>query len=244
MSKESNLNAEIREGTGKSAVKKVLSAGKIPSIIYGLGENPVNIALDKVTIQKEINIGGFLTRIFSMNIDGKKSLAIPREVQFDPLSDQPIHIDFLRLAEDSKITLDIPTKFINEELSPGLKRGGVLNVNRRTVQLSCPANNIPDEIVFNLEGLEIGDTIRISAANLGNGITPTISDRDFTVASVAAPTVVKEPEAPVEVRRQMIRLKMVRKKTQLLKLRLKMKVKIKINTFSFINLNIYISSTI
>ena len=149
MSKESNLNAEIREGTGKSAVKKVLSAGKIPSIIYGLGENPVNIALDKVTIQKEINIGGFLTRIFSLNIDGKKSLAIPREVQFDPLSDQPIHIDFLRLAEDSKITLDIPTKFINEELSPGLKRGGVLNVNRRTVQLSCPANNIPQEIVFN-----------------------------------------------------------------------------------------------
>ena len=198
MSKESNLNAEIREGTGKSAVKKVLSAGKIPSIIYGLGENPVNIALDKVSIQKEINIGGFLTRIFSLNIAGKKSLAIPREVQFDPLSDQPIHIDFLRLAEDSKITLDIPTKFINEELSPGLKRGGVLNVNRRTVQLSCPANNIPEEIVFNLEGLEIGDTIRISAANLGNGVTPTISDRDFTVASVAAPTVVKEPEAPVE----------------------------------------------
>ena len=125
-------------------------------------------------------------------------MAIPREVQFDPLSDQPIHIDFLRLAADSKITLDIPTRFINEELSPGLKRGGVLNVNRRTVQLSCPANNIPEEIVFDLEGLEIGDTIRISAANLGDGISPTISDRDFTVASVAAPTVVKEPEAPAE----------------------------------------------
>ena len=198
MSKESNLNAEIRDGSGKSAVKKVLAAGKIPSVMYGLGENPVNISLDKITVQKEINSGGFLTRIFSLNIDGKKSLAIPREVQFDPLSDQPIHIDFLRLAEDSKITLDIPTRFINEELSPGLKRGGVLNVNRRTVQLSCPANNIPEEIVFDLEGLEIGDTIRISAANLGDGISPTISDRDFTVASVAAPTVVKEPEAPVE----------------------------------------------
>ena len=153
---------------------------------------------DRITVQKEINSGGFLTRIFSLNIDGKKSLAIPREVQFDPLYDQPIHIDFLRLAADSKITLDIPTRFINEELSPGLKRGGVLNVNRRTVQLSCPANNIPEEIVFDLEGLEIGDTIRISAANLGDGISPTISDRDFTVASVAAPTVVKEPEAPAE----------------------------------------------
>ena len=198
MSKESNLNAEIRDVSGKSAVKKVLAAGKIPSVMYGLGENPVNISLDKITVQKEINSGGFLTRIFSLNIDGKKSLAIPREVQFDPLSDQPIHIDFLRLAEDSKITLDIPTRFINEELSPGLKRGGVLNVNRRTVQLSCPANNIPEEIVFDLEGLEIGDTIRISAANLGDGISPTITDRDFTVASVAAPTVVKEPEAPAE----------------------------------------------
>ena len=198
MSKESNLNAEIRDGSGKSAVKKVLAAGKIPSVMYGLGENPVNISLDKITVQKEINSGGFLTRIFSLNIDGKKSLAIPREVQFDPLSDQPIHIDFLRLAADSKITLDIPTRFINEELSPGLNRGGVLNVNRRTVQLSCPANNIPEEIVFDLEGLEIGDTIRISAANLGDGISPTISDRDFTVASVAAPTVVKEPEAPAE----------------------------------------------
>ncbi len=188
MSKESNLNAEIRDGSGKSAVKKVLAAGKIPSVMYGLGENPVNISLDKITVQKEINSGGFLTRIFSLNIDGKKSLAIPREVQFDPLSDQPIHIDFLRLAADSKITLDIPTRFINEELSPGLKRGGVLS----------PANNIPEEIVFDLEGLEIGDTIRISAANLGDGISPTISDRDFTVASVAAPTVVKEPEAPAE----------------------------------------------
>ena len=198
MSKESNLNAEIRDGSGKSAVKKVLAAGKIPSVMYGLGENPVNISLDKITVQKEINSGGFLTRIFSLNIDGKKSLAIPREVQFDPLSDQPILFDFLRLAADSKITLDIPTRFINEELSPGLKRGGVLNVNRRTVQLSCPANNIPEEIVFDLEGLEIGDTIRISAANLSDGISPTISDRDFTVASVAAPTVVKEPEAPAE----------------------------------------------
>ena len=150
MSKETNLDAEIRAESGKSAVKKVLAAGKIPSVIYGLGEDSLNIALDKISVQKEINSGGFLTRIISLNIAGKKSLAIPRDVQFDPLSDQPIHVDFLRLAEDSKITLDIPTRFINEESSPGLKRGGVLNVNRRTVQLSCPANNIPEEIVFDL----------------------------------------------------------------------------------------------
>ena len=198
MSKETSLDAEIRPGVGKSSVKKVISAGKIPSIIYGLGEDPINISLDKILVQKEINAGGFLTRIFSLNIDGKKNLAIPREVQFHPLSDQPIHVDFLRLAPDSKITLDIPTRFINEETSPGLKRGGVLNVNRRTVQLSCPANNIPEEIVFDLDGLEIGDTIRISSITLPDGVVPLITDRDFTVASVAAPTVVKEPETPVE----------------------------------------------
>lgn len=198
MSKESNLHAEIRPDTGKLAVKKILASGKIPSVIYGLGESPINIALDKISILKEINSGGFLTRIFSLNIDGKKNLAIPREVQFDPLSDQPIHVDFLRLAPDSKITLDIPTKFINEETSPGLKRGGVLNVNRRTIQLSCPANNIPEEIVFDLDGLEIGDTIRISSVALPEGVVPLITDRDFTVASVASPTVVKEPETPAE----------------------------------------------
>ena len=198
MSKETSLDAEIRPGAGKSSVKKVISAGKIPSVIYGLGEDPINISLDKILVQKEINAGGFLTRIFSLNIDGKKNLAIPREVQFHPLSDQPIHVDFLRLAPDSKITLDIPTRFINEETSPGLKRGGVLNVNRRTIQLSCPASNIPEEIVFDLDGLEIGDTIRISSVTLPDGVIPLITDRDFTVASVAAPTVVKEPEAPVE----------------------------------------------
>ena len=198
MSKQTTLDVNIRAETGKNGAKKVIAAGKIPSVIYGLGEQPLNISIDKISVQKEINSGGFLTRIFSLNIDGKKNLAIPRDVQFDPLSDQPIHIDFLRLAEDSKITLDIPTRFINEELSPGLKRGGVLNVNRRTVQLSCPANNIPEEIIFDLEGLDIGDTIRISGANLSEGVTPTITDRDFTVASVAAPTVVKEPETTTE----------------------------------------------
>ena len=194
MAKETNIEASLRSGTGKSAVKKIIATGKIPSILYGLSEKPVNIAIDKISIQKELNAGGFLTRIFNLNIDGKKNLAIPRDVQFHPLSDQPVHIDFLRLAADSKITLDIPTKFINEESSPGLKRGGVLNINRRTIQLSCPANNIPEELVFDLSGLDIGDTIRISMTKLEEGVQPTITDRDFTVASVAAPTVVKEPE--------------------------------------------------
>tara|TARA_B110001454_G_C12708370_1_gene429585 strand:- start:614 stop:1294 length:681 start_codon:yes stop_codon:yes gene_type:complete len=198
MAKETSLEAVIRSDVGKSAVKKVMATGKIPSILYGLGEDPVSIAIDKTSIQKELNDGGFLTRIFNLNIEGNKNLAIPRDVQFHPLSDQPIHVDFLRLATDSKITLDIPTKFINEESSPGLKRGGVLNVNRRTIQLSCPADNIPEELVFDLSGLDIGDTIRISMTELGEGVEPTITDRDFTVASVAAPTVVKEPEPELQ----------------------------------------------
>ena len=198
MAKENKLSIEIRDSTGKSAVKKIIAAGKIPSVLYGLKEKPLTISINRMTVQKELKAGGFLTKIFSLDMDGKVSLAIPRDVQFHPISDLPVHVDFLRLGADSKVLVDIPTIFINHELSPGLKKGGVLNIVRRTVQINCPANNIPEEIVFDLDGLEIGDTIRISAANLSSDITPTISDRDFTVASVAAPTVVKEPEAHVE----------------------------------------------
>ena len=151
-----------------------------------------------MTIQKELKAGGFLTKIFSLDVDGKISLAIPRDVQFHPISDLPIHVDFLRLGADSKVVVDIPTIFINHELSPGLKKGGVLNIVRRTIQLNCPANNIPEEIVFDLEGLEIGDAIHISATKLPEGAEPTITDRDFTIGTVAAPTVVKEPEAAAE----------------------------------------------
>ena len=151
-----------------------------------------------MTVQKELKAGGFLTKIFSLDMDGKVSLAIPRDVQFHPTSDLPVHVDFLRLGADSKVLVDIPTIFINHELSPGLKKGGVLNIVRRTVQINCPANNIPEEIVFDLEGLEIGDAIHISATNLPEGAELTITDRDFTIGTVAAPTVVKEPEAAAE----------------------------------------------
>ena len=198
MAKENKLNTEIRVSTGKSAVKKVLASGRIPSVIYGLKQEPQTISIDRMTIQKELKAGGFLTKIFSLDVDGKISLAIPRDVQFHPISDLPIHVDFLRLGADSKVVVDIPTTFINHELSPGLKKGGVLNIVRRTIQLNCPANNIPEEIVFDLEGLEIGDAIHISATKLPEGAEPTITDRDFTIGTVAAPTVVKEPEAAAD----------------------------------------------
>ena len=194
MAKENKLNIEIRDTTGKSAIKKIIAAGNIPSIIYGLGQEPQPISINRLTVQKELKAGGFLTKIFSLDLNGKNTLAIPRDVQFHPISDLPIHIDFLRLGADSKIVLDIPAIFINHELSPGLKRGGVLNIVRRTIQLNCPANNIPEEIVFDLTGLEIGDAIHISATKLPEGATPTITDRDFTIGTVAAPTVIKEPD--------------------------------------------------
>ena len=198
MSKENKLSIEIRDSTGKSAVKKIIAAGKIPSVLYGLKEKPLTISINRMTVQKELKAGGFLTKIFSLDMDGKVSLAIPRDVQFHPISDLPVHVDFLRLGADSKVLVDIPTIFINHELSPGLKKGGVLNIVRRTVQINCPANNIPEEIVFDLEGLEIGDAIHISATKLPEGAEPTITDRDFTIGTVAAPTVVKEPEAAAE----------------------------------------------
>ena len=198
MAKENKLSIEIRDSTGKSAVKKIIAAGKIPSVLYGLKEKPLTISINRMTVQKELKAGGFLTKIFSLDMDGKVSLAIPRDVQFHPISDLPVHVDFLRLGADSKVLVDIPTIFINHELSPGLKKGGVLNIVRRTVQNNCPANNIPEEIVFDLEGLEIGDAIHISATKLPEGAEPTITDRDFTIGTVAAPTVVKEPEAAAE----------------------------------------------
>ena len=198
MAKENKLSIEIRDSTGKSAVKKIIAAGKIPSVLYGLKEKPLTISINRMTVQKELKAGGFLTKIFSLDMDGKVSLAIPRDVQFHPISDLPVHVDFLRLGADSKVLVDIPTIFINHELSPGLKKGGVLNIVRRTVQINCPANNIPEEIVFDLEGLEIGDAIHISATKLPEGAEPTITDRDFTIGTVAAPTVVKEPEAVAE----------------------------------------------
>ena len=198
MAKENKLSIEIRDSTGKSAVKKIIAAGKIPSVLYGLKEKPLTISINRMTVQKELKAGGFLTKIFSLDMDGKVSLAIPRDVQFHPISDLPVHVDFLRLGADSKVLVDIPTIFINHELSPGLKKGGVLNIVRRTVQINCPANNIPEEIVFDLEGLEIGDAIHISATKLPEGAEPTITDRDFTIGTVAAPTVVKEPEAAAD----------------------------------------------
>ena len=192
------IQATIRDTKTKGQVNDLRSKGNVPGIVYG-GEQPnEKISITTKELKNLINKENFLSNVISINLDRKEQKVLTRSIAFDTVTDEPIHFDLMRIVKGGKIILEIPVKFINNELSPGLKRGGVLNIVRRKVELRCPAENIPNELVVDLEGLEIGDTIRISNVKLPDGVVPLITDRDFTVASVAAPTVVKEPETPTE----------------------------------------------
>jgi large subunit ribosomal protein L25 len=188
------LKATAREGTGKMA-NRVLRANKmVPAVIYGGETAPENVALDYKALWMNYQTGHFLTTVFMLDIGGRKERVIPREVQVDPVRDFPIHVDFMRVAKSSRIDVAIPVHFINEEASPGLKRGGVLNVVRHEIECSCPADAIPDSIVVDLKGLNIGDSVHISAVKLPAGIKPIVAERNFTVASIAGSSALK-PEA-------------------------------------------------
>ena len=194
----SYLKAIKRENTSSGSNNKLRSEGLIPAILYG-GKNPnQNISIQLKEIKNIINSDTFLSKVLELDIDGKKEKVIPRDVAYNVVSEEPIHIDFMRIVSGKKIILEIPVKFINHPDSPGLKRGGVLNIVRRKVELKCPAESIPDEIVVDLVGTDIGTSIKISSVNLPEKVVPTITDRDFVVATVAAPTVIKEPEKPAE----------------------------------------------
>ena len=194
----SNLKATIRDDLSTGSNNKLRANGFIPAILYG-GKNPnQNISISKKEISSIINSETFLSKVLEIEIDGKKEKVIPRDVSYHVVSEEPIHIDFMRIVSGKKIVLEIPVKFINHPDSPGLKRGGVLNIVRRKVELRCPAENIPDEIVVDLNGTDIGTSIKISSVKLPENVIPTITDRDFVVATVAAPTVIKEPEKPAE----------------------------------------------
>ena len=173
-------------------------AGKVPGIMYGGETANEKISISKKEVKILISKDNFLSNVISINLDGKEQKVLPRDITFDTVSDEPIHVDFLRIVEGAKIILEIPVKFINNELSPGLKRGGVLNIVRRKVELKCPTENIPTELVVDLNGLDIGSSIKISSIKLPENVNPTIQGRDFVIATVAAPTVVKEPEKPAE----------------------------------------------
>ena len=194
----SNLKAIKRESTSSGSNNKLRSEGLIPAILYGGKDANLNISIQKKEIKSLINSDTFLSKVLELEINGKKEKVIPRDVAYHVVSEEPIHIDFMRIVTGKKIILNIPVKFINHPDSPGLKRGGVLNIVRRKVELKCPAENIPDEIVVDLSGTDIGTSIKISSVKLPENVLPTITDRDFVVATVAAPTVIKEPEKPAE----------------------------------------------
>jgi|TARA_B100000929_G_scaffold55631_1_gene41421 large subunit ribosomal protein L25 len=194
----STIEATIRNTKTKGDVNSLRIKGNIPAIIYGGSEKNQKISLSKKNVRNLIEKENFLSNIISINLDGKSENVLPKEIVWDPISDEPIHIDFLRIVKGATVILEIPVKFINNEKSPGLKRGGVLNIVRRKIELKCPTENIPKELIVDLDGLDIGASIKISSIKLAENVIPTIQGRDFVVATVAAPTIIKEPEKPAE----------------------------------------------
>ena len=192
------IEATIRNTRTKGEVNLLRIKGSIPGIIYGGVEKNQKISLSKKNLKNLIEKQNFLSNIISINLDGKSENVLPKEIVWDPKSDEPIHIDFLRIVKGVVVSLEIPVKFINNDKSPGLKRGGVLNIVRRKVELRCPTENIPKELIVDLDNLDIGASIKISSIKLPENVVPTIQGRDFVVATVAAPTIIKEPEKPAE----------------------------------------------
>ena len=181
------LEAAVRERVGKGAAREARRQGRVPAVIYGDKKDPEPISLEYKTVNMQVQTGNFLNTLYMINVGGSKTRVIPRDVQFDPVRDFPMHVDFLRLAKGATITIEVTVNFINEEECPGLKLGGVLNVVRYAVEVTCPAVSIPEQFDADLTGLELGDSIHISALTLPDGVEPTITDRDFTVATIAAP---------------------------------------------------------
>ena len=192
------IEATIRNTNTKGEVNSLRSKGIVPAIVYGGKNQNQKISISKKIIKLLADKENFLSNILTLNIEGNSQNVLPREIKFDTITDEPIHVDFLRIVGGSKIALEIPVKFINNEKSPGLKRGGVLNIVRRKVELKCPTENIPDELIVDLENKDIGESFKISSIKLPEGVTPTLQARDFVVPTLAAPTVFIEPEKPAE----------------------------------------------
>ena len=194
MAEISIIAAQRRERAGKGPARAARRAGRVPGVIYGSKKDPSMVTVDPRELERELKSGAFLATIYDVQIGQDKERVLPRDVQFDPVTDRPIHVDFLRVSAASSVTVQVPVNFLNEEESPGLKRGGLLNVVRHEIEMICRADAIPSSINVDLTGLDIGDSVHISMITLPDGVAPTITDRDFTVATVAAPTVVQEEE--------------------------------------------------
>lgn len=183
------LAATARDRAGKGTARATRRAGSIPAVIYGNKEKPVMIALDTTKFTREIHRPGFFTHLFDITVDGVTHRVLPRDVQLDPVYDRPLHADFLRVSDTTEITLKVPVEFTNVETCPGIKKGGVLNVVRHDIEVFAKAGDLPEKIVVDLAGFEVGASVHISSVKLPEGVRPTITDRDFTVATIAAPTV-------------------------------------------------------
>jgi large subunit ribosomal protein L25 len=179
------IQASARPRAGKGAARSARREGKVPGVIYGDKAEPETIALDHNELWKVVQRGRFLATIFDLDVGGKKVRVLPRDIQLDPVKDLPIHVDFQRVSATSRVRVQVPTRFVNDAASPGLKRGGVLNIVRHEVEVLCPPDAIPEIFEFDLTGLEIGRSIHISAVKMPEGVRPTITNRDFTVATIA-----------------------------------------------------------
>ena len=193
-----SIEANIRENKTKGELNSLRNNGSVPAIIYGGEAQNEKISVSKKILKSLIEKENFLSSIINLNVDGKTQKVLPREIKYDIISDEPIHVDFLRIVSGIKVRIEVPVKFLNHDKSPGLKRGGVLNIVRRKVELKCPSEKIPENLVIDLDGVDIGESFKISSINLDSEVTPTIQGRDFVIATLAAPTVMKEPEKPAE----------------------------------------------
>jgi len=195
MAQTIELTAQARDRVGKGAARELRRQGLVPAVIYGGKQPPLTIAVPYNLAQRAIYAGGFLSHVIDLDVDGTKHKVIPRDYQLDPVKDFAVHIDFLRVTKGATLDVEVAVHFKNEEQSPGLKRGGTLNIVRHTIEVSAPADAIPEEIVVDLTGLEIGDSVHISAISLPKGVTATITDRDFTIATIVAPSALRSEEA-------------------------------------------------
>ncbi len=193
-----SLEANIRENVTKGQLNAIRNNGNVPGIIYGGKDKNLKVSISKKLLKVLIEKENFLSNIITLNVNGKPQNVLPREVKYHILSDEPTHVDFLRVLPGVKIKIEVPVNFINSEKSPGLKRGGVLNIVRRKVELKCPSEKIPENLTIDLDGVDIGESFKISSIKLDPEVVPTIQGRDFVIATLAAPTVMKEPEKPAE----------------------------------------------
>lgn len=191
MSDQLTLTAETRERAGKGASRALRREGQVPAVIYGMKQEPLSITVPERALVKALSTGHFMNTVVMIENGGKQIRTLPKDVQFHPVNDRPMHVDFFRISEHATVTVAVPVRFTDDEESPGIKRGGVLNVVRHELELICDAAEIPDEIVISLKGLEVGDTLHISAVTLPKGVTSAIDDRDYTIATVVAPSALK-----------------------------------------------------